>query len=332
MTIARDEHVLVSPAGDAGVSPARPPAAPYKPRGVRDDSVYHTPQGYEAMMTWYEKVLARLAVPAASMVVNTRFGETHLLTAGPEAAPPVVLLHGMEGNALSWRGQLEALADSFRLYALDIIGSAGKSAPARLAYTGRHYGEWLVDVLDALKLPRASFVGISNGCWLIVKLAELAPDRIEKAVLMSANGIMPVRFPYRLSRLLETRIGRVTHAAVSPRIVTYKRIRRAMATVLPDGVALDPDEAEWFYLLARHYRYRFPPPPLLDDDLKRLTAPTLLLMGQLEWFFDVPAVIERARRLLPNLKAAHVIAHAHHSVITEQPEAVNAHLRAFLSA
>jgi hypothetical protein len=59
----------------------------------------------------------------------------------------------MEGNALSWRMQLHALADSFRLYALDIIGSAGRSAPARLAFAGHQYGQWLVDVLSALDVP-----------------------------------------------------------------------------------------------------------------------------------------------------------------------------------
>jgi pimeloyl-ACP methyl ester carboxylesterase len=185
-------------------------------------------------------------------------------------------------------------------------------------------------VLDALDVRGASFVGISNGSWLIVKLAALDPGRIQKAVLMSANGLMPVRFPYRLSRLLETRIGRATHAAVSPWLVTYERIRRTMAAMLPAGAELDVDEAEWFYLLVRHYRYRFPPPPLLDDDLRQLTAPTLLLMGQLERFFDVPGVIGRASRVLPNLHAAHIIAGAGHSVITERPAAVNAHLRRFL--
>jgi pimeloyl-ACP methyl ester carboxylesterase len=295
-------------------------------------SVYHTPAGEQALLAWYDKVRTAIGFPTTSLVIPTRFGPTHLLAAGPTSAPPVVLLHGMEGNALSWRGQMRALADSFRLYALDIIGSAGKSAPARLSFAGHHHGEWLLDVLMGLDLPDAAFVGISNGSWLIMKLAALAPSRINKAVLMSANGLMPVRFPYRLSRLLESPLGLRVHAAFSPRLVTYARIKRAMLATLPPGILPDADEVEWWYLLARHYRYRFPPPTLLDDDVRQLTAPTMLLMGQRERFFQVPGVIERAGRLLPDLRAAHVIPKAGHSVITEQPDVVNAHLRRFLSA
>jgi pimeloyl-ACP methyl ester carboxylesterase len=149
---------------------------------------------------------------------------------------------------------------------------------------------------------------------------------------MSANGLTPVRFPYRLTRLLESPLGRRAHAAFSSRLITYDRIQRIVAATLPAGAELDAAEAEWLYLLAGHYHYRFPPPPLLDDDIRQLTVSTMLLMGQRERFFSVPGVIERATRLLPNLDMVRVIARAGHSIITEQPEVVNTHLREFLSS
>src|SRR5258708_5742418 len=98
-------------------------------------TAYSSEAGYRAMMRWYAATLASSAVPYESITVATRFGETHLLAAGPTAAPPVVLLHGMEGSGLSWKPQVTQLATAFRTYALDILGSCGKSAPVRLSLT-----------------------------------------------------------------------------------------------------------------------------------------------------------------------------------------------------
>ena len=77
--------------------------------------VYRTDAGWRAMMAWYDACLARLPVPCEALTIPTRHGETHLLACGPEGAPPVLLLHGTEGSALSWRYQRAALAPRFRV-------------------------------------------------------------------------------------------------------------------------------------------------------------------------------------------------------------------------
>jgi pimeloyl-ACP methyl ester carboxylesterase len=295
-------------------------------------SLYSSRKGHAAMMSWYAAGLTRMDVACESLTVPTRFGETHLLAAGPADAPPVILLHGMEGNAVSWRYQLKELASSFRLYALDIIGSAGRSAPRRLSHTGLEYAEWLYDVLVELNIDQAAFVGISNGSWLVVKLAGLAPERIDRALLLSANGLVPVRFPFRLARALDYAAVHAVKDALAALLLTRGMVRVAVTRNAPPGAVMDPDEIEWFYLLAKHYRFRFPPPPLHDIELRALTAPTLLLMGEHETFFEAEAAIARARRLLPHLVQAELVPGAGHNMAIERPDYVNARIRAFLEA
>ena len=58
--------------------------------------------GSEEMARWYAGMLGRIEVPYEDMTITTHFGATHLLAAGPHDAPPVILLHGMEGTAISW--------------------------------------------------------------------------------------------------------------------------------------------------------------------------------------------------------------------------------------
>jgi pimeloyl-ACP methyl ester carboxylesterase len=294
-------------------------------------ALFSTLDGHAAMMAWYDRSLKHTNLPYESITVPTRHGDTHMIAAGRASAPPVILLHGMEGNAASWRHQLIGLADHFRLYAVDIIGSAGKSAPTRLSHINDEHGEWLGDVLDGLGLERASLVGISNGSWLVLKFAAYAPERVERAVLMSANGVMPVRFPYKLARVMDypfVRAAKDTLAAalLTPRMVRFGVTRMAMAD---EGV--DPGEVEWFYLLAKHYRFRFPPGPVSDAELASLRAPSLLLMGAGERFFDVDAVMERVTRLAPNV-VAEKVAGVGHNMCTDNPALINARLRDFLSA
>ena len=284
------------------------------------------------MMEWYDRSLEHTRLQYESIMVRTRFGDTHMIATGPRSAPPVILLHGMEGNAASWRHQLTGLADSYRLYALDIIGSAGKSAPVRLSHENDEHGAWLSDVLDGLGLERANLVGISNGSWLILKFAAYAPERVERAVLMSANGITPVQFPYRLGRVMDYPAVRAPLEALSGALLTPWMVRIAVKVMAMADEKVDPGEVEWFYLMSKHYRFRFPPGPVTDDELKALTAPTLLLMGEKERFFDVGALISRVNRFAANVVAAERVRGVGHNMNTDNPALINARLREFLAS
>lgn len=295
---------------------------------MRDaSSLYFSPAGHAAMMEWYARCLARLPFSCVSLTLPTRHGETHALACGPEGAPPVVLLHGTEGTALSWRLQMAALRERFRVYSLDIVGTNGRSAPVRLPWTGRGYGEWLADVMDALGLESAAFAGISNGCWHIFQLALHAPGRVARAALLSANGFVPVRMPFRLARY---KAARILQGLVAGRLATRGMLRRAIGRTAAAGTAPDEDEVESLYLLTRHYRFRYPPGPLAAAELRALDAPTLLLMGRRDPFFPAGAVVARARLALPNLRGAEVLPGAGHGLLTDRPDAVNARMLAFL--
>jgi pimeloyl-ACP methyl ester carboxylesterase len=289
--------------------------------------VYRSDAGWRAMMAWYDTCLTRLPVVCEALTIPTRHGETHLLACGADSAEPVLLLHGTEGSALSWRYQLAALASRYRVYALDIIGSAGRSAPTRPSYGGSGYAEWLEDVLDALSLHKAAFVGISNGCWLIWKLAAHAPERIGRAVLLSANGLVPVRFPFTLARYRAADLLR-TH--VASRFLTPALVRQAFQRTLAPGAAIDEDEVEWFSLLLKHYRFAYPPDVLPDATQALLTAPALLLMGARDLFFDARSAVAKARRILPHLRHAEILPDAGHGMILDSPAVVNARILEFL--
>ena len=103
------------------------------------------------------------------------------------AGPAVILLHGFPELAFSWRHQLAALAGAgFRAIAPDQRGYGKTSVPAHVS--DYRIEELIADVhglLDALQLERAVFVGHDWGAILLWQMAMLAPERIEKLIILN---------------------------------------------------------------------------------------------------------------------------------------------------
>ncbi len=285
-------------------------------------SLYRSPEAYAAVMAHYDTALERLPVPYESLMVPTRFGETHVLAMGNSEAPGVVLLHGLSADALAMRTMFSAFAREYRVYAPDAIGYSGKSAPTRPDFDG--YAQWLMELFDALQLEQAHLVGISFGGWLSLKLCALAPERVAHLALMSSAGFVSVS-PFTLLKLLSIYIP-----ATFP-FAGRGSARRFVRFCSSPAWQPDVETFEAIYLLLKGFKApRELPPRLKDDDLSRISAPTLLLMGQYERFFKPEPVLSRARALLPKLRAAEIVPGVGHIMNLENPELVNARILRFL--
>jgi pimeloyl-ACP methyl ester carboxylesterase len=81
--------------------------------------------------------------------------------------------------------------------------------------------------------------------------------------------------------------------------------------------------------LARHsamllnFKSQLPPPTFNDAELRLLRAPTYILIGERDAAFNAKRVILRARRTLPNLRAAEAIPGAGHDLTHSRAELVN---------
>jgi pimeloyl-ACP methyl ester carboxylesterase len=94
-------------------------------------SIYRSPEGQAEILGLYHEALSRLGINHKSKTVSTRCGETHVLSLGPEDAPPEVFLHGgnfLNPTCLRW---FLPIAQRHRIHAPDIVGQPGKSAQLR---------------------------------------------------------------------------------------------------------------------------------------------------------------------------------------------------------
>ena len=284
-----------------------------------NSNLYRSPEGYREVMACYEASLRRLTVPYDERMVQTRLGETQVLVAGAKSGRPLVLFHGWNTNAGGWWPQINGLALSCRVYAPDTIGQAGKSAPVRPSVHGPAYGQWAADVIEALGLRQAHVAGGSGGAWLILKLADVAPARIRSAVLLGPAGIAPIRLAFALRALA---IGWLRPSEATP----FELAR----LVNPPPLKRDEDHIRADAPYSLYFKSQLPPPTLPDRALRRLVAPTLLLVGRHELIFNPQAVMARARRLIPNLVAAELVEGAGHDLTYNQPDWINLRILRFL--
>jgi len=112
---------------------------------------------------------------------------TQYLEAG--AGPPLLLLHGYEQSATSWRWVIPGLARTHRVLALSLPGH-GDSAPAAGGYApGRDLAPFVTGFLDTLGVGPLGVVGNSVGGAVALRLALADAARVRTLTLVASAGL-----------------------------------------------------------------------------------------------------------------------------------------------
>ena len=164
-------------------------------------SIYKSPAGERVVMGLYDEALARWPVPYEAQTISTRHGDTYVISSGELAAPPMVLLHGAGTNSAIWAGDVAVYSQHFRVYAVDLLGEAGRSAPNRPDWHSPAYAEWLVDAFDGLQIDQAVLLGVSQGGWTALKFATGQPERVRQLVLLCPGGVVATRASFLLKAI-----------------------------------------------------------------------------------------------------------------------------------
>ncbi|MGO4301361.1 alpha/beta hydrolase [Leifsonia sp. RAF41] len=130
---------------------------------------------------------------------------------------PVLALHGITANHLSWQLVASALPDT-RVIAPDLRGR-GRSGELPGPFTLNDLADDLAGMLDALGVERAVVAGHSMGAFVAVRFAERHPERVVRLVLV--DGGLPIPWPRDIPP------EQVTAVALGPAL---ERLRRTFAS------------------------------------------------------------------------------------------------------
>ncbi|MEO8613086.1 MAG: alpha/beta hydrolase [Chloroflexota bacterium] len=272
-------------------------------------SLYKTAAGEKAVMDIYDKALAQWPVAYETLILPTRHGDTFVIACGSETALPLILLHGAGTNSTIWRGDIRSYSQNYRVYAVDLLGEAGKSAANRPAWDSPAYAEWLEDLLDALHIEKAALVGISQGGWTALKFAVNQPTRVENLVLICPGGVVPDKKSFIIRAIGFSLMGK-------------KGLQRMIRLLygkqpIPEGVE------DAVAVVMGNFKARLGILPIFSDmELGRLTMPTLLIGGTDDPMRDLDSIAARLQTFVPNLKvdiipgAGHVVLNTIERIMT----------------
>jgi 3-oxoadipate enol-lactonase len=125
------------------------------------------------------------------MPIRTVNGEPfNILVEGPENAPVLMFSNSLSSNLTMWDAQAEALRGAFRIVRYDSRGH-GKSVAKPGPYSIAQLGHDALAIMDALKLDKVHWCGLSKGGMVGQWLLTHTPHRIGKAVLANTAAQMP---------------------------------------------------------------------------------------------------------------------------------------------
>ncbi len=262
------------------------------------------------------------------MLVETTCGRLFVEVRGEGS--PVVLWHSLFCDGGMWDGQVATLARRHRVVNIDAPGH-GRSGKTTRPYSLEDCVDALFEVMDALRLDRASLVGLSWGGMVGMRAALRAPQRIERLALLDSNadGESPEKLrAYRVLAFVARRFGalpplldRVEPIFFSPRTrverpAIVRDFRERLAAMDPTSLGHAFDAVE---LRRKDIR----------SQLSRIRCPTLVVCGSDDAATPI-ARSEDIRRAIPGARLEQIPGAGHLSA-WERPELVTPLLAGWLA-
>ena len=206
----------------------------------------------------------------------------------------VVLLHGFGTSSFLWRGVAPLLAQAgHTAFAVDLMGYGEADRPLDGDFSIAAQVEYIDRALGAMRLPKATIVGIDIGAGVALRLAVTHAARVERLALINpvAFDECPGRDVKAVQRGTARLAFRISHGVLgaapllrrvlegdvaNPEVMPARLVARYLAPYVgPDGLA-------HLLTLARSLR--------ADDveslDLATVAAPTLIVWGNEERWLD----------------------------------------------
>jgi pimeloyl-ACP methyl ester carboxylesterase len=266
--------------------------------------------------------------------VRTKKATLSVLSAG--TGHPVLCVHGLGGTKASFLPTVAALADSYRVIALDLPGFGESDKPIAAAYDAPYFANAVAALMDELAIDSAHVVGNSLGGRVAIELGLLHPERLRQLVLLSpALAWLRER---RLKWLLQLPLPRLGLIQPTPRWVAEPIVRR----IVPGGdrgwVAAGVDEFLRCYLTPRGRAafYEAARNIYLDEPegedgfwnrLGGLECDTMFVWGRSDTLVPI-AFMKHVERTLP--RARHVELDCGHVPQLERPIETHGAIREFL--
>lgn len=252
---------------------------------MNNQSVYKSLEGKQEIMNFYNSAMDAVDYDYKEVYVDTSYGKTYLFEAGDSRKPSIFLFHGSCSNSAMWYNDIKFLSKHFHVYSVDVLGEPGKSDENRLDLKTDDHAHWINEILNSLKIDSAMFIGNSLGAWIIQKFAINYPEKAEKLVLIAPSGISNPKFSYLFKTIVYVMQGEKGMAKLGQLIYGKDDMPEIVLTF--NKLILDHFNPIMGGL-----------PTFSDEEMSKLTMPTLFMCGEYDAINDANKMGKRLQMLL----------------------------------
>lgn len=240
--------------------------------------------------------------------------------------PPLVLVHGAVCDGRIWQPQLDALASGYSVVAWDAPG-CGQSEDPPESFRLPEYADVLAGLIAALGLEPAHVLGHSFGGALSLELARRHPAAVATLILVAgyagwAGSLPPDEVKRRLAFALDAadRLPGAFEPTSMPGLFSTRLSSQAASALTLVMSECRP--------IATRAMARALAEADLREALASIRVPTLLIHGDADERAPL-TVAEDLHRRIPTSSLI-VLPGLGHECFLEDPDRVNAEVRAFL--
>jgi pimeloyl-ACP methyl ester carboxylesterase len=247
---------------------------------------------------------------------------------------PVVFVHEFAGDYRSYEMQMRYFGQRYRCIAYNARGYSPSDVPKDPAgYSQSRARDDIRAVLDALKIEQAHVVGLSMGGFATLHFGFTYPTRARSLVVAGCGyGAAPdkrAQFAAEAEAAAahferQTMAKAAAGYALGPTRVQFQNKDRRGWTEFATQLAEHSTEGS--ALTMRGVQARRPSLFDLVEQMKSITAPTLVMTGDEDWPCLEPALL--MKRTIPTA-ALVVMPNAGHTINLEDPAAFNQHIADF---
>ena len=251
---------------------------------------------------------------------------------------PVVFLHGFGTSSFIWRNIAPDVAVASRTaFAIDLFGYGESDRPFDADFGIAAQGELVHRVLTALRLSRATIVGLDLGAAVALRLAASHPERVDRLMLINPVALdeIPSEDVKSLQRNTARQAFTVSKSILGVAPILGDLLRRSVADEanMPDRLVarylapyVGEEGLEHLLLLARSIDDE----DMKDAELGALSQPTLVVWGDRDAWVG-PKFADRLIDVIPGSRLVRLPGSGR-LVPEEAPETVSALLLEFIGA
>ncbi|WP_260580824.1 alpha/beta fold hydrolase [Sphingopyxis sp. PET50] len=286
------------------------------------------PERLVALARWLMRRRARFV--QNSVTVDGRVWP--YLEGGDASKPVLVMVHGFGADKDHWSFYAPWLTRDYRVIAPDLPGFGENDRDPALPYDVASQSERLKGFLDALGLERPHLGGNSMGGWIALRFAIDHPGRLRTLTLMNNAGIMGEKESLLQQQAADRSYNPLVLADLddAERLIAFvvhkpTRVPARLKPAIYGDALRHRDLLDTIFWIIADDMERNP----LNDELGKVTVPTLIIWGRHDKLIDVSCVAVLEAGIAGS--RSHIFDHVAHVPMMEDPKATAEVQREFLA-